>query len=291
MATSSSNNLMLVVFTCLFVSIIGYSYHTAVQEELPATLSAEQVAIEKQAVQRDLTAVRQRTAAYPQTPPMMTRTALFAVKYSFADTRPYYFKYYLYTPTDYDPAKKYPLLLLLHGVTRFMHGGYYVTDPEIQRRHPSFVLVPIAPEGTRWDILKPSDMLNSAVPLAMTALQQVLDGYSIDRSRIYISGSSMGGSGTYAMIERYPDIFAGALVLCGSWPGAHASRFPANMPILAVHGSEDTPSAGRQIIDALRAQGKPASFKVYDGVGHDIWRHTYTDPAIWNILFSLKRSQ
>ncbi len=283
----SLNNLIIALAACLFIGVIGYSY----QQSLPATLAPEQVAFERQEVERNITAIRQRTAAYPAQPPMLNRTSLYEVKYSFAETRPYYFKYYLYTPKDYDPAKKYPLLLLLHGASRHMHGGYYALDPAIQIRFPAFIVVPIAPEGTRWDIIAPKERLSSAAPLAMTAVQQVLEAYSIDRSRIYVSGYSMGGSGTYAMIESYPDVFAGALVLCGSWPPAHASRFPADVPILAVHGSNDNPEAGRQIIEALRAQNKPASFMELEGMGHDVWTYTYTNLAMWNVLFSLKRSQ
>lgn len=276
---------VLILAALIAIGYIGLTLQTGA----PPKPSPEQIAAEKDYVRLNIKAIHQKTKAFPSQPPMLDHTVYYHEMFAYADTPPYYYKYYLYVPAGYDPAKSYPLVLLLHGVSRHMHGGIYLLDKDIQARHPSFVVVPIAPEGTRWDFVDPRDERSNALPLAMDAVQEVLGKYSIDRKRIYVSGYSMGGSGTFSMVERYPNVFAGAMALCGTWQPERAKLFPANVPVIAAHGSADHPENSKRIIEALRGMGKPAFFREYPGVGHDVWNYVYPDPEMWELLFKQKR--
>lgn len=212
-------------------------------------------------------------------------TSQYAETFSFAPYWPFYYKYYLYTPENYDPKRKYPLVVLLHGVSRHMRGGEYILAPTIQQKHPSFILVPIAPKMLVWGSPEQAGAFE-AVGLAMDAIEKTEERFSIDPNRIYVSGYSMGGTGTFAMLEDYPRTFAAAVALCGTWNPERAHLFPDDVPIFAAHGSEDNPEMSLRMISALKAAGKNAYYREYPGVGHNVWDYVYTDPRIWDWLFA-----
>lgn len=227
---------------------------------------------------------------FPAQPPMGDATQLYSEEFSFATSWPFYYKYYLYKPDSYDPAQKYPLVVLLHGVSRHMHGGRYILADQIRQKHPSFVLVPIAPESMIWGYMEPTEE-RWASALAFDAIRDIQGSFSIDRDRIYISGYSMGGTGTFAMVEKYPATFAAALVLCGSWDPARAEIFPGDVPIVSAQGSEDNPARARAMVAALKQQGKQAYYREYPGVGHNVWDYVYTDLRMWDWLFAQRRQE
>jgi len=285
------SNILLLLICAVPVGVMGMTYldyQKAIQN--PVALSPEQIAAEKREALRDLKALHERTRAFPAEPPMRLYTQFYTEVFSEANTRPYYFKYYVYVPRGYDPTQKYPLVLLLHGLSRHQFGGVYILDPRIQQKHPSFVVVPIAPEGMRWGDTDPKTPLLDANPLAMEAVRQVMAKYAIDRERVYVSGYSMGGIGTYGIVEQNPDFFAGAWVNCGGWMAGRAHLFPDDMTILVVHGDQDNPHFARDTVAALRTAGKPVYYREYPGVGHNVWDYAYRDPKIWDLFFSLRRT-
>lgn len=194
------------------------------------------------------------------------------------------FTYFLLPPQNPSMEQSYPLVVLLHGTSRHMHGGRYYIDNDIIKRHPAYVLVPIAPPGMDWG--SPEGQQNSAASMVRHAIELVRSQHRIDPARIYVSGYSMGGVGAFSLVLQYPDLFAAALVLCGQWDAAQASLFPDDLPIYALRGAEDHLLNAEPMIRALQLAGKPASYREYPGVGHNIWDYGYTDPAIWDWLFS-----
>lgn len=226
--------------------------------------------------------------SFPENPPMGELTAQYQEKFSFAPSWPFFYKYYLHTPENYDKTKQYPLVLLLHGVSRHMRGGEYILDAAIKIKHQSFVLVPIAPEGMIWGFPN-APVRSEAAPLAYNAVRKVQKKFAIDPSRTYVSGYSMGGAGTFAMIEKYPDTFAAAVALCGAWIPERANLFPKGIPILAAHGERDNPSTSIDMVNALSKQSGTAFYREYPGVGHNVWDYVYTDARIWDWLFSQRR--
>lgn len=226
-------------------------------------------------------------STFPSEPPMQEKTTTYRQVFNFVPAWPFYYKYYLYKPDNYDPHRQYPLLLLLHGQSRHMKGGATYLTSGAQYTHPAFIVVPIAPAEMIWGSMRHNEP--EALPLALDAIRDVQKKYSIDPKRIYVSGYSMGGTGTFAMVQNYPDVFAAAMPLCGAWPTEQANNFPADVPIFAIHGSKDGPEASRNIVNALKSAGKTAFYSEYPNIGHNVWDYVYTDIRIWNWLFSQKR--
>ena len=186
-----------------------------------------------------------------------------------------FIRYRLFIPADLAPARTYPLALFLHGGGArrgfedllkcsspvFAFGVARLVSPAEQVRHPAFVLVPWSGGGS-WD------ENNTRLILALfDALRRELP---IDPKRLYVTGQSMGGYGTWRMITEHPDVFAAGIPVCGGGDTAAAPK-AKNVPIWAFHGSADglvAVSETRRMIDALlRVGGRPIYWE-YDGGTH-----------------------
>ena len=214
--------------------------------------------------------------------------------------------YRLLKPKDFDGKQKYPLVVFLHGAgergsdnqKQLVHGMNDFASDEIMANYPAFVIAPQCPDGKKWVEVdwsaashktpeQPSDALGATLKL-VEALQKE---FPINRSRIYITGLSMGGYGTWDAIERRPELFAAAAPICGGGDPAGVSRFK-DLPIWAFHGSEDKavkPERSRAMIEVLKAAGGQPKYTEYQGVGHDSWTQTYRDPAFYEWLFAQKK--
>jgi len=134
---------------------------------------------------------------------------------------------------------------------------------------------------------KPSRSLAATVKAA-EALERE---FSIDSKRLYITGLSMGGYGTWDALSRWPEKFAAAVPICGGGDPAYARRMK-DVPIWAFHGDEDKAvkvQRSREMIEALKAAGATPKYTEYAGVGHDSWTRTYSDPALFKWLFAQSR--
>lgn len=222
---------------------------------------------------------------------------------TFRDAQGNELRYRLLLPADYNPACAYPLVIFLHGsgergddnLKQLVHGMNDFAKDENRRRFPCFVFAPQCPEKKSWaeiDLKIPKHTMSTEateptkqVIGAMAALQCE---YTIDPSRIYLTGLSMGGFGTWDLIQRYPDTFAAAVPICGGGDEKQAARL-VNLPIWAFHGSEDkgvVPERSRDMIAAIKQAGGNPRYTEYPGVGHDSWTATYADPRMIEWLFS-----
>jgi predicted peptidase len=214
--------------------------------------------------------------------------------------------YRLLKPDDYDPKKKYPLVVFLHGagergadnVKQLIHGVPEFVKPENRKDYPCFLIAPQCPEKARWVEVdwgaashtmpkEPSEPMRLLLQL-IPALQKE---YSIDDKRVYVTGLSMGGFGTWDLIARKPEWFAAAAPVCGGGDEATAEKI-AKLPIWAFHGDQDgavKPSRSRNMIAALEKAGGKPKYTEYKGVGHDSWVPAYRDPELMKWLFSQKR--
>ena len=182
--------------------------------------------------------------------------------------------YLLFQPKSYsDKGKPVPLIVFLHGsgesgndLERVKKWG----PPAIVESNPDFpfmVVSPQAPEPNGWN-----------VPLLKGMIDDVLSKYNVDRSRVYLTGLSMGGYGAWELAMRYPEYFAAIAPICGGGNPRNVGKLK-NIPTWVFHGAKDTavPEAASAIlVDALKAAGGNVKYTVLPEGGHiDSWVYAY----------------
>lgn len=214
--------------------------------------------------------------------------------------------YRLLQPKDYDAKLKYPLVVFLHGAgergndnfKQLVHGMNDFASDEIMAKFPAFVIAPQCPDDRKWvevDWTLESHTLPQDPSVSLEATLRLIDSlqqeFSIDASRIYLTGLSMGGYGTWDLLARRPELFAAAVPICGGSDPAVAARFQA-VPLWCFHGDQDTavkPKRSREMIAALKAAGGEPKYTEYQGVGHDSWTATYANPEVHAWLFAQRK--
>ncbi len=216
--------------------------------------------------------------------------------------------YRLLRPEKIEPGKRYPLVLFLHGAgergtdnaKQLIHGTGEFAKPENRQKYSCFLVAPQCPAGRRWaelDWSRPAKAGPEPPPeplqLALDLVDKLVADLPVDRSRIYVTGLSMGGFGTWAAIARRPEFFAAAIPICGGGDPATAPKLK-NLPIWAFHGDNDHTVPSQRttaMIDAIRKAGGTPKLTLYPGVGHDSWTRTYSDPAVLAWFFSQRRGR
>jgi predicted peptidase len=205
---------------------------------------------------------------------------------------------------DYDTIQRYPLIIFLHGSgergsdneAQLKWGVMNFATDQAMSAHPAFVIAPQCPSNQSWSnfyenektreiLLQPSP--SKPMALVVELIRQLIKTYSVDTNRIYITGLSMGGYGTFDAIERYPRLFAAAVPVCGGGDVSKAASI-AHIPMWIFHGSEDpgvNPLYSIDMISALTKAGSHAGLTYYPGVGHFAWLAAYSDPLMMEWLF------
>ena len=205
---------------------------------------------------------------------------------------------------DSDTLRRYPLVIFLHGSGERGHDNEaqlkwgvmnFATD-ENMVLHPAFVIAPQCPDGGGWSNLvfdrKTSQVTlqpnpNKTMELLIGLIQKMVKTFNIDTNRIYITGLSMGGFGTYDAIERYPHLFAAAVPVCGGGDVSKASTI-AHIPIWIYHGSDDpavNPLFALNMFEALTKAGARPGFTQLPETGHFSWLGAYSDARIMEWMF------
>ncbi len=210
----------------------------------------------------------------------------------------------IYLPEGYREDGAYPLLLFLHGIGQCgndncSHIQYAVPNFFSDLNSPvygSIMVCPQCPEGQQWvdtDFTQGNYSLrdipvSSSLHAALELVYYVSETYAVDPSRIYVTGLSIGGFGTWDICMRAPDLFAAALPVCGAGSPDDVSLIQ-DLPITTVHGDADTrvPVSGtRAMVNALKAYGNEPVYFELAGYSHNVWDWTYTNSQILNWLFS-----
>jgi len=226
-------------------------------------------------------------------------------------SRPVAFRYRLLRPAtsagDGRDGRRYPLVLFLHGagergddnVKQLKYLPTWLAEPALRQRHPCFVLVPQCRMDERWVDVSWADVKSSPQPAAATvdltaatkALDETLLREAVDPARVYLTGLSMGGYGTWDLAARQPERFAAILPICGGGDDDVAARI-ASLPIWCFHGDADTAvpvERSRSMIAAVKAAGGRPIYSELPGVGHDSWTPAYRDGFVLDWLFSQRK--
>jgi predicted peptidase len=189
-----------------------------------------------------------------------------------------------------------PLVLCLHGAGGNTEAANRLAVPQMQAKHPCIVMAPACEgESARWVMgdfrVQPSTRV--VMPELMEALKAVVAETKADSKRVYVTGQSMGGVGTWGLIAAHPETFAAAVPVCGIWKADDAPKMNG-VAIWAFHGEKDptVPVTGsRDMIDALKRAGvKPEpKYTEFPGVGHGSWGPAYEKAELWDWLFAQRR--
>ena len=212
--------------------------------------------------------------------------------------------YHLLTPSKVEDGKKYPLVVFLHGAgergadneKQLVHGvPQFVANRD---KFPCFLIAPQCPDGKKWVEVDwsadthtlPKDP-GEVGRLALALIERSIRELPVDPKRVYITGLSMGGYGTWDLVARRPELFAAAAPVCGGADEATAARIK-NVPVWAFHGAKDTavkPARSRNMIAALEKAGGKPKYTEYPDVGHNSWDPAYKDPEVFKWLFAQKK--
>jgi len=215
---------------------------------------------------------------------------------------------YRFLSPDYDTVRKYPLVIFLHGSgergddneAQLKWGVLNFATDEMMNVHPAFVIAPQCPQNSQWaGYAKSPDAFSipmqasptKPMQLLIDLIRQTIKNFPVDTGRIYITGLSMGGFGTFDAIERYPNLFAAAVPVCGGGDIAKVAAI-RHIPIWVFHGSEDAavnPNYSIDMVSALQKAGAHPGFTLYPEAGHFSWNGAYSDKRMMDWLFSQRK--
>lgn len=199
--------------------------------------------------------------------------------------------YQLLKPLDYDSTQKYPLVVCLpynHGVEGSPPAQLLLSDAN-RKRYPSFIYVPYCPDNAGWGGVPNYPEIDDLVYASIEKLQADVSG--IDTDRIYVTGVSRGGYGSWHFITKRPDMFAAAVPVCGKGDPLLAHKV-TEIPVWAFHGERDmnVPVSGsRDMIDAIKKAGGDPRYTEFENKAHDIWNEVTATPGLLDWLFAQKR--
>jgi predicted peptidase len=216
----------------------------------------------------------------------------------------------VYVPRNYAPEKQWPVILFLHGGFANGNDGLHPLFYDLPRgadccaglttaagnlgvavmrnsqRFPCLVLFPQAPAGVGY-------WYGASEDLALRALEEVVVKYNGDRDRIYLTGLSQGGNGTWRLASDHPDLFAAAIPIAGWGNPTTMALALKSLPLWVFHGGADGtvgPSGDRAMVAAIRAAGNPnIQYTEFPGVGHNVWDMVYDSPDVIKWLLAQKR--
>jgi ubiquinone/menaquinone biosynthesis C-methylase UbiE/pimeloyl-ACP methyl ester carboxylesterase len=194
--------------------------------------------------------------------------------------------YLLFLPKDYGKKDSWPLMLFLHGAGERgdnlelvkVHG-----PPKIVETDKDFPFILVSPQSPpkRW--WQPSELT--------ALLDDVVAKYKVDEDRVYVTGLSMGGFGTWALAAYTPDRFAAIVPICGGGVPYRTRQFP-HLPVWAFHGGKDSvvpAERSQEMVEALKKLDGNAKLTVYPEAGHNSWTETYGNPELYRWLLEQKR--
>ena len=206
--------------------------------------------------------------------------------------------YRILKPLNYDPNKQYPVHLFLHGSgergkdnsSQLTHGGSLFLKKENREKYNSWVIFPQCSKNDRWPSIS-SDLWdqvfenkikkpNKSLGLVIRLMDEFIKKKDVDNQRIYLSGLSMGGMGTFEILYRRPDMFAAATPICGNGITQLAKLFANKVPVWIFHGSDDkvvSPKYSLEMARAIIESGGSPKMTLYADVDHNSWDNAFAE--------------
>jgi predicted peptidase len=224
-------------------------------------------------------------------------------KRTFADKSGAKMPYRLFIPPGYKSDKKYPLIIWFHDSSargsnneaqisdENEKGAYLWTTAGNQEKFPAFVLAPQCAQGENWSDPELNE-IGAPLQLALEVLALVEKDYSIDLSRVYLIGQSMGGLGVWALLQKFPEQWAAAVVVA-SYDNFTNVRAITRVPLWIFQGDTDSTvpvDLARQMVKQLKKAGGAPLYSEYHKAGHDVWNEAFANPQLVSWLAAQKRA-
>ena len=215
--------------------------------------------------------------------------------------------YRILKPLNYDSTKQYPVHLFLHGagergndnVSQLVHGSKLFLKKESREKYNSWVIFPQAPKYDWWGYKDPYKLnYNVKESKAMSLVVKLMDNFlrrnDVNQNKIYVSGLSMGGMGTFVILNLRPDMFAAATPICGDGDPNSVNNYAKKIPIWIFHGSDDTvvsPKKSLKMANAIIDAGGSPKITFYENVGHDSWNNAFAEEDFLKWIHSKTKKQ
>jgi predicted peptidase len=211
--------------------------------------------------------------------------------------------YRLFVPPSYDSSKKYPLIFWFHGgsgrgsnneaqISNENEKGSHVwTTPDNQATFPAFVLAPQCPERENWSSPEFNEV-GGPLQSAMEIFAVVQKDYSIDPDRIYLAGQSMGGLGVWSLLQTYPELWAGAIIV-SSYDNFTNVGAITRVPLWIFQSEKDMTvpvDLVRQMVRQIKKAGGSPRYTEYHKIKREVWDEAFAEPQLVAWLPSQKRS-
>jgi predicted peptidase len=193
-------------------------------------------------------------------------------------------KYVVFVPKDYKGDKEYPVILFLHGAGETGSDGQAQVKvglgKAIKDKKEKFPFIVVFPQAQKKGWRAEGDEAKRALEI----LDEVQKNYKTDRKRVYLTGLSMGGFGTWSLAAAFPDRWAAIAPICGGGDTKSAEKIK-NIPCWCFHGDADTAvnvKLSRAMIKALKDAGGSPRYDEYPGVGHNSWDRAYATAELYD---------
>jgi predicted peptidase len=232
-------------------------------------------------------------------------------EYVFAEgkTLPYRILY----PENYEKNKKYPLILFLHGAgergndneKQLTHGARLFLKDENRKNFPAIIVFPQCPQESSWASVKVDRTVEPAkrafdytvevtwpLQAANDLVRKLSNEEAVDKSKIYITGLSMGGMGTFESVYRNPDLYAAALPICGGGDVTHYDKRITKTAFWVFHGAADAVvnvKLSQEMVEKLKSLKAEVKYSEYPGVNHNSWDNAFAESEFLNWMFGHKK--
>lgn len=222
------------------------------------------------------------------------------------DTLPYR----LLVPKNYNPTVKYPLIVFLHGAgergsdneAQLAHGSGLFLNDSVREQFPAFILFPQCSRNSFWSNVQVTEdaakkrnfnfIAGGEPTIAMKLLIQLIEtlkkDYNLDKNRFYVGGLSMGGMGTFELVNRKSGEYAAAFPICG---GANTATAPQLIKTnwWIFHGLKDDvvpPELSKAMAAAIKAKAGNVKLTLYPEANHNSWDSAFAEKDLLPWLFS-----
>jgi predicted peptidase len=221
--------------------------------------------------------------------------------------------YRILYPENFNPAKKYPVLLFLHGAgergndnkKQLVHGSALFLKQENREKFPAIIIFPQcpkseywakasivrSPEGNTFDFDYSVDP-HTSMKLVIKMMQSFSKNHFVDETRLYVGGLSMGGMGTFEILHRMPNTFAAAFSICGAGNPYSVGIYAQKVNMRVYHGAKDDvvePAYSEKMVKALKEAGAEVEFTLFPDANHNSWDPAFAEPDLLPWLFSISK--